>query len=408
MTKRTMVKIPNLPDDLESEILCRVPAKSLTKLKTTCKRWHALFRDPRFVKQNLGKSAREVMLLMNHRVHSISVNRQGIHDGVDASMEFSGKLIRLSDSKDVKVSTIFQCEGLVLCISSTTNGNNRLVVWNPCTGQTRCIKPRTCYRRDDSYALGYVNSKFSCHSYKILRLCRYYNDQKLRVAVFEIYDFGSDSWRVLDDDMIWGIFSAGVSLNGDTFWIGGDKETGFFLMYFDFTTERFGRFPLPYQSFDYEDIAVLSLVREEKLSLLNQNLHRNSSEMKIWVTNKFDEAKDLSWSQFLVVDFDKFTLPYVNSVISFFLDEESKVAVCCYTDMEDEERTKIYIVGVDLYKEVYKEVTKGSILNWPCFVSYAPNLVHIQKTSPKGKKKMREKEVTQMNHLSFFLVVMFL
>ncbi|EFH61457.1 hypothetical protein ARALYDRAFT_479202 [Arabidopsis lyrata subsp. lyrata] len=320
-----MMKIPNLPDDLESEILCRVPAKSLTKLKTTCKRWHALFRDPRFVKQNLGKSAREVMLLMNHRVHSISVNRHGIHDGVDASMEFSGKLIRLSDSKDVK---------------------------------------------------------------------------KLRVAVFEIYDFGSDSWRVLDDDMIWGIFSAGVSLNGDTFWIGGDKETGFFLMYFDFTTERFGRFPLPYQSFDYEDIAVLSLVREEKLSLLNQNLHRNSSEMKIWVTNKFDEAKDLSWSQFLVVDFDKFTLPYVNSVISFFLDEESKVAVCCYTDMEDEERTKIYIVGVDLYKEVYKEVTKGSILNWPCFVSYAPNLVHIQKTSPKGKKKMREKEVTQMNHLS--------
>ncbi|KAL9299297.1 putative F-box domain-containing protein [Arabidopsis thaliana] len=134
MTKTTMTKIPNLPDDLESEILSRIPAKSLTKLKTTCKRWYVLFRDPKFAKKNLGKSAREVMLVMNQRLHSISVNRHGIHEGVDPSMEFSGKLIRLSDSKDVVVSKIYQCEGLVLC---TTYGNNRLVVWNPCTGQRR-------------------------------------------------------------------------------------------------------------------------------------------------------------------------------------------------------------------------------------------------------------------------------
>nr|AAD25686.1 hypothetical protein [Arabidopsis thaliana] len=324
MTKTTMTKIPNLPDDLESEILSRIPAKSLTKLKTTCKRWYVLFRDPKFAKKNLGKSAREVMLVMNQRLHSISVNRHGIHEGVDPSMEFS---------------------------------------------------------------------------------------ENLRVAEFEIFDFGSDCGRVIDDAITWGIFSAGVSFNGNTYWIGGEKETGFFLMDFDFTTERFGRFPLPYQSYDYEDIAVLSVVKEEKLSLMNQNIHINSSEMKIWVTNKFDEAKYLSWSQFLVVDFDKFTLPNLNSVITFLLDEENKVALCCDTDMEDEERTKIYIVGVDLCKQVFKEVTKGSVLNWPCFVSYAPNLVHIQKDTPKVKKKLRAKEVSLMDHLSFFLlflVVMFL
>jgi len=235
--------------------------------------------------------------------------------------------------------------------------------------------------------------------------------ENLRVAEFEIFDFGSDCGRVIDDAITWGIFSAGVSFNGNTYWIGGEKETGFFLMDFDFTTERFGRFPLPYQSYDYEDIAVLSVVKEEKLSLMNQNIHINSSEMKIWVTNKFDEAKYLSWSQFLVVDFDKFTLPNLNSVITFLLDEENKVALCCDTDMEDEERTKIYIVGVDLCKQVFKEVTKGSVLNWPCFVSYAPNLVHIQKDTPKVKKKLRAKEVSLMDHLSFFLlflVVMFL
>ncbi|KAL9292612.1 putative F-box domain-containing protein [Arabidopsis thaliana] len=42
--------LTDLPLDLESEILSRVPATSLQRLKTTCKRWYALFRDPRFVK----------------------------------------------------------------------------------------------------------------------------------------------------------------------------------------------------------------------------------------------------------------------------------------------------------------------------------------------------------------------
>uniref|UniRef100_M4DCS6 F-box associated beta-propeller type 1 domain-containing protein n=1 Tax=Brassica campestris TaxID=3711 RepID=M4DCS6_BRACM len=51
---------------------------------------------------------------------------------------------------------------------------------------------------------------------------------------------------------------------------------------------------------------VLFVVREEKLSLLlEKSVHYKPLEMKIWVTNTKadDEAKDLSWSVFLVVDF---------------------------------------------------------------------------------------------------------
>ncbi|XP_010465762.1 PREDICTED: putative F-box/kelch-repeat protein At3g17540 [Camelina sativa] len=380
-----MMMITDLPHDLESEILSRVPAKSLAKLKTTCKRWYALFRDPNFVKTNLDKeAARELILLMNRRVHSISVNLSGIRNSVDPSMEVSGKL----SSKDLKISNISHCDGLLLC---TTNENTRLVVWNPCTGQTRSIKPRTRYRRNGSYTVGYVNSKSSCHSrnYKMLRICRYYDHQKLRAADFEIYDFGSDSWKVIDDGITWawGTSSPGVSLNGNTYWVGRESETDIFLMSFDFTAERFVRLPLPYQIFDYDDIAILSSVREEKLSLLKQNFHVLSTEVKIWVTNKFAEAKDLLWSQFLVIDFSKFMLPSRMSVLSFLLDEENKVAVCCDTDMEDGYKTSVYIVGVDLYKEVYKDVTKELIFNCPRLVSYVPSLVNIQRTHPKAKRK---------------------
>ncbi|XP_023639564.1 putative F-box/kelch-repeat protein At3g17540 [Capsella rubella] len=309
--------ISDLPKDLESEILSRVPTKSLAKLQTTC--------------------------------------------------------------------------------------NTRLVVWNPCTGQTRWIKPRTRYRFDDYYALGYVNSKKSGHSYKILRSCCYEKDPKQFVSEFEIYDFSSNSWRVLDYlTRDYGIFSGGMSLKGNTYWVAGDKEMGFFVLYFDFTKERFGRFLLPFQSFNPEDTAALSVVKEEKLAVLHQNILEFSNVMKICLSNKIGEAIELTWSNFvLTVDYDRFDLTSVVNVTSFLLDEENKVAVCSDIDIDDDDgnKTRVYVVGEDIYKQVYIETTKGSYLNWPLLLCYVPSLVHINKNTSKSnrQKKRKSRDVDNNN-----------
>ncbi|KAG7582317.1 F-box associated domain type 1 [Arabidopsis suecica] len=325
-----------------------------------------------------------MIVLMNLRLYSNSVDLEGINKRVDPAMEVTGKLIKQNDSEAVEISNIFHCDGLILC---TTEGNTRLVVWNPCTGETRCINPdnpRKCYKNNDRYALGYGSSTSSCHSYKILRSCCYFNDQSLMDAEFEIYDFSTDSWRDLGyitRDLV--VFSSGMSLKGNTYWVSGTKDNGFFMLYFDFKTERFGRLPLPYQSFNAEDTAALSVVGDEKLAVLHQSILAFSDEMRIWVTNKIDEAKDLSWSDFLLtVDYGKFNFPYLVNVTSFLLDEENKVAVCSDLDIKDGRRNRIYIVGKGyIYKEVYKETTKGSDINWPLLLSYVPSLVNIQENT---------------------------
>jgi len=51
--------------------------------------------------------------------------------------------------------------------------------------------------------------------------------ENLRVAEFEIFDFGSDCGRVIDDAITWGIFSAGVSFNGNTYWMLTEKNISF-------------------------------------------------------------------------------------------------------------------------------------------------------------------------------------
>nr|VDD60532.1 unnamed protein product [Brassica oleracea] len=362
-----MLLISDLPSDLEAEILFRVPSKSLAKLKTTCKRWYTLFRDWRFVEKNkkLGKAVRESILLSDTRVYSICDDLHGLHkSSVDPSIGFTSKLCGVEDLKDVKISQfvkfliskIFHCEGLILCCNEW---NTRLVVWNPCTGQKRTIKPRTRYQGQDTYALGYaVNNKSSssCHSYKILRYCLNKNKQNNRVSTeFEIYGLCSSSWRVFDyTNGDFGVHRGGISLKGDTYWVAGLS-----LMKFDFTTERFVRFPLPFQSSDLDD-TVLSAVTDEKLSV--SHIVAETDVMRIWVSN--EEGKDLSWrSDFVLVgDLGKFDR--VANVESFLLDEENKVAVCCNVDTDDEARTRIFVVGEDMYKQVYKGIKKPKYFHY--------------------------------------------
>ena len=123
------------------------------------------------------------------------------------------------------------------------------MVWNPCTGETRSIKPSKFYWPTDSYAFECGNSKSSCHNYKILRCSSYFkNIQKVGFNC-EIYDISSDSWRVLDgvtDKRMIDYFDDAVSLKGNAYWMHKDREAEHkLLLSFNFTTEVFVPLPLP-------------------------------------------------------------------------------------------------------------------------------------------------------------------
>ncbi|CAG7882705.1 hypothetical protein BRARA_C03646 [Brassica rapa] len=384
---------PKLPWDLESEILSRVPPTSVKRLQLTCKRWNTLFKDQRFINNHMGKATTQMVLKKDESAYSFSLDFHGLHNRYDQFITITGKLQSLKDSEDVKISKIFPCEGLLLC---TTKDKN-LVVWNPCTGQTRWILSNG-YAMNHKYYLGYGNKNKSCDSLKLLRLSYYYH-QRLRVNTFEMYEFNSDSWRAFHDDSVnCGILSRGVSLKGNTYWLHSDDEDDDDLvnciLKFDFNTERFGRLSLPFHNDDNDACVVLSVVREEKLALLFQSFATYSpSEMKIWVTNtKADEAKDLLWSLFLVVDYTKVT-EVRTRVISFLVDEENKRVMCCLGDYVDEDKTILYVAGEDIHKIVYREyipeVRDLEYIPSPRLVSYVPSLVRIplKQSNPDGKRK---------------------
>ncbi|CAH8263913.1 unnamed protein product [Arabidopsis lyrata] len=353
-----------LPGDLVEEILCRVPTISLNRLRYTCKRWNRLFNQRRFTRKHLDKAAKQFLVLMlkQRRVCLMSVNLYGI-----PSLEVKGELSLIDPHSSVDQFKIFQvshCDGLLLC---NNKDKDTIVVWNPCTGQTRWIQPR----KIGYYALGsYQDKKYDDNSYKIL--CCYGDDNEC-----EIYDINSNSWRTLDVTLECNLEynEWSMSLKGKTYCFASDEEElhlGIFLVSFDYTTERFGRLLLPCRKSLYYKTASLSVVREEKLSVLLQ--HENTSRTEIWVTNKIDDTKVVSWSKVLTVDLKPELDIFLG--VSFLVDEEKKILVCCDTKVRANSiwEHMVYIVGED---NKIKKVNFGLPLSWPFLFNYVPSLTQI-------------------------------
>ncbi|XP_010463131.1 PREDICTED: putative F-box protein At3g20030 [Camelina sativa] len=241
---------------------------------------------------------------------------------------------------------------------------------------------------------------------------------------YEIYDFSSNPWRVLDIAPHWDIdsYQRGASLKGNTYFIAKDKiifeedgeipEPADYILCFDFTTESFGQsLPLPFQHFRF-DVGALSSLRDEKLAALYQSVDR--SEVEIWVTTMI-EPNALSWNPFLKVDMNKhygsgFQFHYDGG--SFFIDEEKKVAVVFHFDESEMTRYKdaAYIIGDDGYvKKVClgETVNQGASLNFSeyaascplvCCGSFVPSLAHLNQLA--GFKKEREEEEANQQALA--------
>ncbi|CAA7053002.1 unnamed protein product [Microthlaspi erraticum] len=312
-------KLPKLPRDLVEEILCRVPATSVKRVRSTCKRWDRLFNDTRFVRKHSVKAPKQFMCLMLTKSHGIcpmSVNLDGDPPSVEVKAELSLLDPRSRNSAfQFDVTQVFHCDGLLLCASEEPEP--RIVVWNPFTGQTRWIESGGGL--SPQLALGYYQDKrHNTRRYKVLS---FYNDRDSK-----IYDFDTDSWRVLDGDSVGGRARRRddymVSLKGNTYCFATDKEKpelGLYLLTFDFATDKFGYVPLPYQS-PYHS-ACLSVVREEKLSVLLQQ--KITSKIEIWVTNKMGESnKGVSWSKVLALDLG--LCLGILDFASFSFDEESR------------------------------------------------------------------------------------
>ncbi|CAA7035624.1 unnamed protein product [Microthlaspi erraticum] len=342
-----MAKMLDLSEDLAREILSRNRLTSQRSVRSTCKLWNALSK-PATSNQLLG------FMTMNSKVCALTYEKSFVDPVIN----------QVSPLDHFEKSKTSYCDGLLLLVTKDT----RLLVWSPYLNQLVSIPPRNSYSRLDRYAFGYDNNNNKNRNHKILRFIddHFFTDGLEKHAfTYQIFDFASNSWKVLDVTPEWNIkpYQRGVSLKGNAYFFAQEKIARVtpggiqdFLLSFDFTSERFGpRLPLPFHSYA-EDSVDFSFVREEKLLVLYQS-KKFLDTMEIWVTTQI-EHDDVSWRKFLRVDMkplSRFQFDFKSG--SFFIHEEKKLAVVFdldgYKPTETRRYQRAHIIGEDGY---YKTV----------------------------------------------------
>ncbi|ESQ43953.1 hypothetical protein EUTSA_v10006371mg [Eutrema salsugineum] len=339
----------DIPEELVVEILSRVPAASLARFRLTSKGWNALIKDASFLKKHSanGPSQPLEILLIDGRVYSLSVDLRGIHDNVAPTTKVTGRF-SLKDP-----------------IFDSSEQDNRLVACNPCSGETKWIKPRTCFKPFLCSRMGFFKTDF------------------------EVYDFSSGSWPSYGFG--WAnppCRGRGIHVKGLAYWfalsINGESAV---LHSYDFSTEWFRDLSLP--SGDprlYAHVALSATRDEQRLCLLSRR-GDDALETDLWIATRAESTEDLSWSKYL--SWTKFLtlsgtdLRYqcrFRNKMSFLVDQEKKVVLSCNRPRVSE--NIIHIVGEDKYIEVDHQGAKPTQrAPLPILLSYVPSFVPIQSSS---------------------------
>ncbi|KAK9938561.1 hypothetical protein M0R45_015290 [Rubus argutus] len=174
-------------EDLSSEILSRLPVKSVIRCRCVCKAWRALISHPVFVKKYTSRHTKSKssfrLLLPTFPLRSVDYEAPGI-EVVFREHYYPVSLPKPESRLDIYGS----CHGLIcLAIDDYT-----IVLWNPSTGESNLLPEPTLetYKSDENfYGFGYDSTT---QDYKIVRGDDF---EIFPEFYFEVFSLKTGSWR---------------------------------------------------------------------------------------------------------------------------------------------------------------------------------------------------------------------
>ncbi|OWM83357.1 hypothetical protein CDL15_Pgr012838 [Punica granatum] len=249
----------NLPFEIINEILLRLPVDALLRCRCVSKRWHFLIDNPRFISQQLARSARShsnQTLFFRHKsvLRTLDLDSLSRDDSppADASSscaaleEINYPLMCYSD----EIKLLGSCNGLI-CLS---NAADDVIIWNPSLKKHRFLPYFSIEGRKSCgisllsvcvYGFGFVHES---DDYKLLRLVEYIG-QPIESDVC-LYSMRSNSWRRIQDLPYSLIYprKMGVFVHRALHWVMTPElvpDSPNYIVGFDLEAENFGLIPQP-------------------------------------------------------------------------------------------------------------------------------------------------------------------
>ncbi|CAH9094770.1 unnamed protein product [Cuscuta epithymum] len=364
---------PFLPIEIISDVLKRLPVKSLIRFQTVCKLWKNLIKSPSFIASHLDHSDRENPSFIARGRNYVSGS---------SILHFLDRDLQLLQVQKNPFMDSLECVWIVgsynglVCVQTGQPGTlYSLYLWNPAIREVIEV-PRSRPNMDLCYfcSLGFAFSP-TVNDYRIVIPYVKPGDEEYG---FEAYSLTTNSWKNIGMGSLKGIcpFFDCVTLNGSMFWLasqrgmashGEDNSNVILSLYL--AMDKFRLIPPPPLS--RNEVAKLTEY-ENRLAVFHYSsaLNTANTSIDLWV---IEEGIGGSWSKILTCGpYPHFAIPltiWKNQILCDVFDE-------CSVEGTDEIET----TGSCLFDPTSNEVKvlfsgRSGILH--VIFRYVESLVHI-------------------------------
>ncbi|XVE58378.1 hypothetical protein DITRI_Ditri04bG0165000 [Diplodiscus trichospermus] len=335
--QRRMPSALSLPEKTITDILSRLPVKSLTRFKSVSKNWAHLTSTPAFVASHLSRFSSEHSLLFSrYNTESggdykiwLVTNLTGGPRGQFLDIPLQGPLPRYPR-------IVGSVDGLV-CLDVSPSYASDFVFWNPGTKQYRSL-PFPLITSTSNNPIGLVFLGFGLDAfnddYKLVRIVSFVGNDASPSLMAEVYSWREGIWKEIEgrfDSAVLcgeqdGVF-ADFSLN----WVAVGKQSladQKVLISFDMKTE-FTTIALPPVT-QYGNVKVMSYLESLAVAVYPSVLAangNNTNRFELWLLGDSEDG-GIEWS--LIYALDEFP----NSFVPMAIWRDS---VLLFQDMGDPE-----------------------------------------------------------------------
>ncbi|KAM3327088.1 hypothetical protein P3S67_002214 [Capsicum chacoense] len=229
-------EFPVLPADLISEILFKLPLKSLLKFKSVSKSWLGLISS-----DNKYYARIRFMLGFDPRkyIKDCSISSL-LYDHVTRAIDLD---FPLNKSNESSIKAVGSANGLICVVISYSD----LFLWNP---SIRKFKKLPSPRIGFLYMYGFGYDELNDDYYKVVCLTQKVYDDDSHYNVGKIYSLKNNSWKRLDDFRIGRLSNqTGMFVNGKLYWANTAKHFGCYsdwdIIFVDLADGRWGEMEKP-------------------------------------------------------------------------------------------------------------------------------------------------------------------
>nr|XP_011462060.1 PREDICTED: F-box/kelch-repeat protein At3g23880-like [Fragaria vesca subsp. vesca] len=252
---------PHIPLEVITEILAKLPVKSLSKFRVVCKSWCSLISTKQFVTKHLSSSdssnPKRIIQLSTDISDADFLTFYSVQDSklVQESSPIKFQIENPNYNQYSGALSSFYimgyCDGLV-CVKAYTSYNSHIFLWNPSTRDSKLLPYRPGVANNSArifccWGFGY---DYSSDDYKVLMVFPP-EDHEDSSRKSMLYTLRTNSWRSIQDFpldtscRVAGDWSATL-VNGALHWMARQGSNGSWsIISLDLTTETYMEVPQP-------------------------------------------------------------------------------------------------------------------------------------------------------------------